>query len=634
MTIKAALISSMLAIALIATAILGTLGSISISKNVIHEAQERVNHDLNTSSILYEQIVQVYADRFSHRTDTIASKKLYEKENIENLKEELEFDLLNICDVYGKPLIGDYSNYDVQVPINRDPIIRKALEGKVAWGTLLLDENRIVSEGGAALSKAMEIFTPDGKEQITKSALFIWIACPIKNTDGHTDKIIYGGKPLNYNNQLVDRLRSLVFGEELYRGKPLGTVTIFLDGIRVATNVIGPDGSRAIGTRVSPMVEKKVLQQGGQYNDRAKVVDMWYLSAYKPLKDPEGQTIGMLYTGLLEAPYTYMKIKLLIRFLIPVIIIGILAVLSAIFIVNKIIKPLDQLSEEVNKISKGQWEGQIKIPRSYKEIRALVKVFTEMRAAITERDFRLREQNENLIKTNKELEQANRNYMQMLGFVTHELKSPLAAMQTMSSVMLEGLAGEVPENVKHFLIRIKKNAEELQDMVKNYLDLSRTEQGEFVADKKEIDFRGEVIDACIAQTKELFDSRSINLKVNCPEKLMVFADPELMRIAICNYLSNAAKYGKEGGRAELNVSEEDGKIRISVWNEGDGFTQEEGKRLFSKFTRLRNKATQNNRGSGLGLYLCKLVMDQHEGHVWADSQPGEWACFNLSFPKQ
>ncbi|MGQ9723046.1 MAG: sensor histidine kinase, partial [Candidatus Jordarchaeum sp.] len=234
----------------------------------------------------------------------------------------------------------------------------------------------------------------------------------------------------------------------------------------------------------------------------------------------------------------------------------------------------------------------------------------------------------------KELEQANRNYMQMLGFVTHELKSPLAAMQTMSSVMLEGLAGEVPENVKHFLIRIKKNAEELQDMVKNYLDLSRTEQGEFVADKKEIDLCSEVIDACIAQTKDLFGSRSINLKVNGPEKLMVFADPELMRIAISNYLSNAAKYGKEGGRAELNVSEEDGKIRISVWNEGDGFTQEEGKRLFSKFTRLRNKATQDNRGSGLGLYLCKLVMDQHEGHVWADSQPGEWACFNLSFPKQ
>jgi signal transduction histidine kinase len=115
---------------------------------------------------------------------------------------------------------------------------------------------------------------------------------------------------------------------------------------------------------------------------------------------------------------------------------------------------------------------------------------------------------------------------------------------------------------------------------------------------------------------------------------MVFADPELMRIAVSNYLSNAAKYGKEGGRAELYFREENGTVKVSVWNEGDGFTPEEGKMLFSKFTRLRNKTTQDKRGSGLGLFLCKLVMNQHGGNVWAESQPGEWALFCLSFPKQ
>ena len=140
------------------------------------------------------------------------------------------------------------------------------------------------------------------------------------------------------------------------------------------------------------------------------------------------------------------------------------------------------------------------------------------------------------------------------------------------------------------------------------------------------------MDACVSQTRDLFNSRRITLDVHCPENLHVFADPELMRIAVSNYLTNAAKYGDEGGRAVLEVIEYNGEVKVSVWNTGQGFTDEEGKKLFSKFVRLRNKATQDKRGSGLGLFLCKQVIEQHKGRVWAESQPGEWARFSFIFP--
>jgi len=632
MSLKSTLIGGLLAVVVISIILLGVLGAISISQNVIHEAQQRVNHDLNTSSILYEQLMENLADRLSYRIKTIVPESLLQITIIQELKEELNLTLLNICDVNGHPISGNYPDRIEKVPISRDPVIRQALEGKLSWGTVLLDKNRLYLEGGEALANAMQISPPDGNEPLTSSALFLWVACPLKDSDGQVVMIVYGGRALNYNYQLVDELRDLVFGKQLYKGKPLGTVTIFLDGIRVATNVLGPTGTRAIGTKVSLEVQKKVLQQGEQYNDRAIVVDTWYLSAYKPLYDPNGRIIGMLYTGLLEAPYTTLKLKLLLRFLIPTIIIVIIAVVGALLIVSRIIKPLSQLSEEAKRIARGEWKEEMRVSSSYREIKDLVGVFSEMRTAISERDFKLREQNRSLALTNQELEQANRNYMQMLGFVTHELKSPLATMQTMSTVMLDGLAGEVSEKVRHFLIRIKKTAEELQDMVKNYLDLSRAERGELVAEKKNIDFRKEVVDACVSQTRELFNSRRIKLEVHCPENLHVLADPELMRIALSNYLTNAAKYGDEGGRAVLEVIEYNGEVKVSVWNTGQGFTDEEGKKLFSKFVRLRNKATQDKRGSGLGLFLCKQVIEQHKGRVWAESQPGEWARFSFIFP--
>jgi signal transduction histidine kinase len=206
-------------------------------------------------------------------------------------------------------------------------------------------------------------------------------------------------------------------------------------------------------------------------------------------------------------------------------------------------------------------------------------------------------------------------------------------MQSMISIVVDGFLGDVPDKIKHHLLRIKRNCEELQDMVKNYLDLSRAERGELVAKKSLINFHREVVQPCVEQTKPLFDSRGVTLIVTSPD-FTVFADPELMRIALKNYLTNAAKYGTEKTQATLMVAEdtEQGEVTVSVWNEGTGFTAEEKAFLFSKFSRLKNENTANKRGSGLGLFLIKRILDQHDGKVWAESEPGQWAKFCFNFP--
>jgi signal transduction histidine kinase len=172
---------------------------------------------------------------------------------------------------------------------------------------------------------------------------------------------------------------------------------------------------------------------------------------------------------------------------------------------------------------------------------------------------------------------------------------------------------ELPDAAKPVLVRVKRNCEELQDMVKNYLDLSRVERGELEAEPRAMDLVADVVRPCLDQNEPLFESRAMRVEAELPSAMPLTADPALLRIALTNYLSNAAKYGAEGGVARIEVREEGESVAVSVWNEGMGFTKEESAALFRKFSRLKNENTSSKRGSGLGLWLCELVIGLHGG---------------------
>ncbi|MFC1650264.1 cache domain-containing protein [Candidatus Latescibacterota bacterium] len=633
MSIRKALLSGMLAIVIISTSIVGVINILSLEINVRREAQERVNLDLNILLYQYEGQLSLLAKSYGNEIEDLSPDMDEILLNMEKLKQKYGFTVINMCDAEGNPIAGNYPDKSIRVPIVQDPVLRRALEGKLSWGTVKLDSKRLALEGGVALKNAVIVKkTGEQSEPATTSALFWWIASPVKDDEGRVLGLLYGGRTLNYNFDFVDNMRNLLFGSELYGGKPIGTVTIFLDGVRISTNVLGPGKERAVGTLVSREVYEKVIEQKERWHQRAWVVDEWYISGYHPLTDPYDQVIGMLYVGLLEGPYNALKTRQILKIILPIFLILFGAVLLTLKIVNRITSPLNELSDEVVNLSLGNWKSDIGVAPTFSEINNLSRVFKEMKTAIAERDNILQEKNRILGETNEKLNRTNRNYIEMLGFITHELKSPLAAIQTMISVLLDGYAGDIPDQIHQPLVRIKRNSEELQDMVKNYLDFSRAERGEMEAQKTDIDFISDVVDPAVNQTSLLFSSRNISLEVNSPKKLNFKADPELMGIALSNFLANAAKYGKEEGKARLEVKEMDGHIEIMVWNEGHGFTPEGKEKLFKRFSRIFSPETRDKRGSGLGLFLCKQIIELHEGKVWAESEYEKWASFHFRIP--
>ena len=115
--------------------------------------------------------------------------------------------------------------------------------------------------------------------------------------------LLYGGVLLNRDVTIVDTIRDTVFHNETYKGRNIGTATIFFEDLRISTNVLTPEGKRAIGTRISAEVKTAVLDEGRKWTDRAFVVNDWYLTAYEPIEDIRGKRVGILYVGVLEEKY-------------------------------------------------------------------------------------------------------------------------------------------------------------------------------------------------------------------------------------------------------------------------------------------------------------------------------------------
>jgi signal transduction histidine kinase len=270
--------------------------------------------------------------------------------------------------------------------------------------------------------------------------------------------------------------------------------------------------------------------------------------------------------------------------------------------------------------------------RSSREVQALVEAFSHMADAIHQRDRQLREQNVELDRSNNELTRLNRDYMEMLGFVTHELKSPLSTMVFGGQAILDGYTGELSDAQRKSVETIVRNAKYLMDMVASYLSLSRIEKGELEPDRRPIDLRADVVEPMLEQLRAQIDAAGMHVETHLPERMPLAADPTLLRIVVDNLISNAASYGKAGGRIEVSAAEAEGEARVSVWNEGEGIRADDLPRLFGKFVRLEQPSARSRRGTGLGLFVSREIVERHGGRIWAESEQGQWARFTFTIP--
>jgi two-component system NtrC family sensor kinase len=547
------------------------------------------------------------------------------REDLEAIRRERKMDILNLLAPDGTVLLRTRFPYNKGDSLANDPLVQQAIATRQSVaGNSILEMERLDIEGQGLVERCLTI----DKEP---RGMLSGAAVPVIE-DGQLIGILATGVLLNGSVDEVDRIRDAVFANEYYKEKPVGTATIFMDDLRISTNVLDDQGRRAVGTRASREVAEHVLARGLSWTGRAFVVDTWYLSQYDPIHDPNGDVIGMLYVGELEQKYLDLRTRAVAIYLSVILAGMVLAFLVAFLLIQSILRPIRWLSVATRRISSGDLTHRVTV-QGKDEVSDLSAAFNDMAEQLEQQRQEIERNQQELEALNTELRAINRNYMEMLGFVSHELKNPLGSAMMGLYTVKDGYLGEITPAQKQSLEAVAQSMDYFQDMIRNYLDLSRLEKGELQVSPSQFSLRSRIVQPVLEGLAREMQARHMSVDDRIPEGLVVRADANLLRIVFDNLLSNAVKYGRERGTIVLEAQEGAERLTLGVRNDSEGIPPEKIKLLFRKFSRLDTPEYDGKRGTGLGLYICKEIIEKHGGEIWADSRSGEWVKFSFTLPK-
>ena len=238
-----------------------------------------------------------------------------------------------------------------------------------------------------------------------------------------------------------------------------------------------------------------------------------------------------------------------------------------------------------------------------------------------------------VVRRNLHIEQAARaRYQQAMHFVTHEMRTPLSAIQGSSELISRYALTD--EKRKQIALLINSESKRLARMVEIFLNVERLSAGQMELKRQPIPVK-EMMDVCVERVKPLGERKHIAVTLEpIAEELELTGDRELMEYACYNLLTNAVKYSPQ--RTEVRVSgwRDDGHIRIAVADQGIGMDQKEVKQVFQKFYRTRKAEESGEAGTGIGLSIVQQIVEQHGGRIEVTSEPGVGSCFTVVVPVQ
>lgn len=590
-SLQSRILAAFVALIVVMTVMIGYVGYKIIKRDIFDRAQTTVLRDLKAARFFYEDRIHNIRQAMVWMDDGISNGA------VRSFRAKANLDYLVALDV----------NSDVVVSSD---IVRAALQKKdIVGGTRLLGAEEMNVLGVTDASSHLIDVRPTQHARPTEkvrlhAVLAQEVARPVLNAQGEIVRVLYGGRIINQDFAFVDEIRELVFGSGVYEEKPVGTVTIFQDDVRVATNVLDREGNRAVGTRVSEEVYRVVAEQGKTWDDRAFVVTDWYKTAYEPIRNVQNEIVGILYVGTLEAPFNDMAGRVLVLFLVIVGGVAVMAVSLAFVLAVGVSRPLTDIVKATDRISGGDLGVSVNTHTDVVELNTLAYAFNTMCAHLKEREENLRE--------------SNQSYVELISFVAHELKGMLASAIMNTYSVRDGFLGMINFKQRKAIDSVARNLDYLTNIVRKFLSLGRIERGDLTVNRAPLKLSNDVFKVTLQALEALVERKNLRVDNGIDATLEVQADLDLMQIVSNNLVSNAIKYSHKDGRIQLQAETHGDRVRVEVYNDSIPLSEEQRAKLFQKFSRLDNEQTKREKGTGLGLYITKQIVEAHGGKIWVE----------------
>jgi two-component system NtrC family sensor kinase len=634
MKLRARVALSMISLVAISGGVSSIVGGYLLHKHLGQEAENRVRQDLNAAREFYAQRVEAItaALRYTAIGERFAQgvaegDAAYLAKRLAAVRTGARLDALCVTDAHGRVLHRVQSPESSGDSLAADRLVGAILHGEeVVSGTLLTPLSDLVREGADLAERARIplLSTPRAKPtQATEldAGMMLGAAVAVHGPDGRLVGALRAGTLLNRNYELVDQVQNTVFRGERYRGKLLGTATIFQDDVRVSTNVLLPDRTRAIGSRVSAEVYDSVLTRQETWVARAWVVSDWYISAYAPIYDPDERPIGMLYVGVLERKYQALLLRTLGIFAL-VTLVGLLAAGAVAWkLADSVARPVATLARAASTIAEGEF-GQLLPVESADEIGSLTHSFNVMSLSLKEHDDLLREQARLQLTRSERLASIGR----LAAGVAHEINNPLTGVLTFAHLLHD--AAPAGSQDQKDLATIIEATVRCKDIVRGLLNFARQSEPH-----KRLSDLNEVLHGALSLTRNQARIHQIAIAEEFDPALPpLVVDPNQIQEVAVNGIVNAIDAMPDGGRITLRTRAVE--VQGTPWAEFDisdtgcGIPSENLDRVFDPFFTTK----QTGKGTGLGLAVSYGIVTEHGGEIRIASEVNRGTTLTVRLP--
>ncbi|GAB4332266.1 MAG: hypothetical protein Kow00127_24070 [Bacteroidales bacterium] len=263
----------------------------------------------------------------------------------------------------------------------------------------------------------------------------------------------------------------------------------------------------------------------------------------------------------------------------------------------------------------------------YKRYQQNKKLTVELSISNKELD----EQRKNIENLNRELQEANRTKDKFFQIVAHDLKNPFNALIALSSLLIEDYDSFTDEERKQFIAQINQSAESTFSLLQNLLEWARAQSGHTKIRKEKVDL-SEVAQEALKVLEAVAKGKRINIISEIKPGTTVWADRNMVSTVLLNLISNAVKFTHTNGEVKLSAVTVNGLVEVVVSDNGTGIPEKNLKRLFKPDERVITKGTNNEKGTGLGLLLCKEFIERNGGTIRATSRLNKGSAFSFNLP--
>ena len=329
------------------------------------------------------------------------------------------------------------------------------------------------------------------------------------------------------------------------------------------------------------------------------------------MRNEHGQPSGYLFLCSSGEQLTQFKQQFWSNFLLSACVMLLCASILTKLLMRKLTDPLQKVTDAAQRFGGGDLSVRVEGVEGEGEVADLARTFNRMADNI----------------------QTNDNSRgQFMGNIAHELRTPMTTIKGFVDGILDGTIP--PEMQNHYLQLVSEETGRLARLIQNMLDLSKLESGEYQVNARMFNIWETLTGVALAAEQRINDGMIELEGLTMDEKVLVYADPDLIHQVAYNLLDNAIKFTPAGGTIRFSVEKLGPETEIAVWNSGQGISPEALPYVFQRFYKEDRSRGLHARGAGLGLNICKVLVNLSGGQIRVESQQGEWCRFVFTLPSQ